>query len=77
MRLAHHFHPSDDKRNEEEKRFYLKKHFNPGRGADKYIDVHEDFIQHKFDSWKCPIRVVDNLSQRMRKALEKIEKDES
>ena len=62
MRLAHHFHPSDDQRTEEEKRFYLKKNYDPPRGVIKYLDVHQDFIQQRFDDWKQPCRIADNLT---------------
>ena len=61
MRLAYHFHPSEDKRTEEEKRFYLKKSYDPGRGNNKYLDVHQDFVQQKFDDWKAPLRIKDNM----------------
>ena len=42
MRLNYHFHPSVDKRTEEEKLFYITKKFDPGRGV-KYL-VNEAII---------------------------------
>ena len=75
MRLAYHFHPSEDKRTEEEKRFYLKKSYDPGRGNNKYLDVHQDFVQQKFDDWKAPLRIKDNMCPHMREALEELRKD--
>ena len=36
------------------------------------VDVHRDYIQNKFDAWKAPKRIEDNMSQGMRKALKNL-----
>ena len=78
MKIKEFFHPEVDSRIEEEKRFYVKKTDwePPTARVNKTLLVHNMIIQNKFDEWKQPIRVKDNLTSQQRKALEGLKKIE-
>ena len=61
MTLVYNFHPIEDQRTEEEKYCILQNRYDPGRGGSKHLDVHHDYIQNKFEAWKAPKRIEDNM----------------
>ena len=74
MRLNWHFRNSSDERSVLEKQFYEKSTWNPPKAC---IEI-ENFIsriQEKFDHWKPPKRIKDNISKEERDLLGKIRTD--
>ena len=63
MEIADYFHPDEDTRTDEEKRFYTPNPGwrPPGWGVSKSLSKHNQIVQHKFDQWKQPVRIKDNL----------------
>ena len=76
MRIKEFFFPDEDSRSEEEKRFYIKKSDWESPRTNKTLDVHNMIIQNKFDQWKQPLRIKDNLSVAHREALKNLRTDD-
>ena len=71
LRIKWHFQGKIDERSELEKKFYLKSDWEPPRACvelEKFIKN----LQYKFDSWKPPRWIRDNLSQEERNLLRNI-----
>jgi hypothetical protein len=62
LRIKWHFYGKEDERSEIEKKFYLKSNWEPPKACvelEKFIRS----LQDRFDSWKPPQRIRDNLSR--------------
>ena len=71
MKLADFFHPDEDTRDEEEKRFYVKGGgWEPGENQVRpNLVAHNRLIQSIFDQWKQQTKVKSNLSHKQQEAL--------
>ena len=78
MKIKDFFHPDEDSRTDEQKRFYVKNTDwdPPAARVNKSLDVFNMIVQNKFDNWKQPVGVKDNLSVAQRKALKSLSNDE-
>ena len=76
MKICDFFHPDEDVRTEEEKRFYTPSPDwePPAWRVNKSPLKHNQIIQHKFDQWKQPVRVKDNLSKECRDAIKSLKR---
>ena len=75
VRIKWLFYEKPDARTELEKKFYQKSEWEPPNAS---VEV-ENFItdlQHKFDNWKPPRWIPDNLSKKERQFLKEVQKDE-
>ena len=79
MKLADFHHPDEDTRDEEEKRFYIKREgWEPSVNQVRpNLVAHNRFIQSKFDQWKQPVNVKSNLSHDQQKALKSLKDDDT
>ena len=71
MKLTDFFHPDEDTRDEEDKRFYVKREgWEPNENQVRpNLMAHNRLIQSKFDQWKQPTKVKSNLSHKQQEAL--------
>ena len=76
MKIKDFFYPDSDSRSVEEKRFYVKKDDWEPSKVNRALDVHNMVIQNKFDHWKQPNRIKDNLSVTQRKAPKSLSNDD-
>jgi hypothetical protein len=76
MKLKEHFHPDEDTRTEEQKRFYVKNEEWEPPYPSASLKAHNMVIQHKFDLWKQPTRVARNLSQQQLSAIKALKENE-
>ena len=75
VRIKWLFDEKPDARTELEKKFYQKSDWEPPKAS---VEI-ENFItdlQHKFDNWKPPRWIPDNLSKKERNFLKEVQKDE-
>ena len=77
MKLREHFHPENDSRSEEEKRFYVKSEDWEPPNPSAAMQTHNMVVQNKFDLWKQPTRVARNLSVQQIKAIEELKANDS
>ena len=70
------FYPDEDRRTEEEFRFYIKKSdFEPPQNVNRNLIVHNNMIQRRFDTWKQPTRAASNISTEMKVAMKSLTND--
>ena len=70
------FYPDEDRRTEEEFRFYIKKSdYELGQNVNRHLIVHNNMIQRRFDTWKQPTRVASNMSNEMKVAMKSLKND--
>ena len=77
MKLKEHFHPDEDTRTEEQKRFYVKNEEWEPPYPSASLKAHNMVIQHKFDLWKQPTRVARNLSGQQINAIKELKNNDS
>ena len=76
LRIKWHFRNAHDERTELEKKFYERSDWEPPKASAEIERFIENF-QHKFDTWKVPFRIPDNLSKEEREFLKSIKNDEN
>ena len=76
LRLTEHFKDKEDLRSIEEKRFYTKKlDFLPEPGKSAPLDMFIFEFLQKWNSWKPPRRIKDDLNKLERKGNNMIKED--
>ena len=68
LRIKWHFRNQEDQRSNLERKFYLKSNWMPPRACKEWEDLISQ-IQTKFDQWKPPKFIKDNLTAPERKFL--------
>ena len=76
MKLREYFHPEEDSRTDEQKRFYLKSEEWEPPNPSASLKAHNMVIQHKFDLWKQPTRVAGNLSSKLQDAIKELKEND-
>ena len=77
MKLREHFHPDEDTRSEEQKRFYVKSEDWEPSNPSSSLKAHNMVIQHRFDLWKQPTRVAKNLSRQQQNAIKELKDNDT
>ena len=76
LRLVQLFKDDEDKRDEEDKRFYTKKpDFVPNAGKSAPLDMFAFPLLTKWNNWKQQRRITDNLTKIERKGKEMLKAD--
>ena len=74
LRIRWNFDGQEDQRTEMEKEFYEPSSWEPPKAC-KEIETLIQIVQEKFDKWKPPRHIRDNLTKVERKALAKIQNE--
>ena len=75
VRIKWFFYDQEDKRTDMEKTFYPKSSWEPPKAC-KEIENLISTIQDRFDRWRPPRHIKDNLTKEERKFLQKIENED-